>query len=293
MNTAARVETSSQRDKIHLSQETAELLIKAGKSKWVEPREDVVHAKGKGAMVTYWLVSASDLKPLSKAVPTVSTTSSETDGDKAAIIENTGDTAAKTAASQKVQRLVDWNCELLQQILKKIVARRKGKKRRSVMGTQSQDRVRKLEAEITNDRNLIEELVEIIPMPQFDAQEATDELEADKIDLGDNVVSELREFISLIASMYRDNPFHCWEHATHVTMSVTKLLARIVAPEAVHDKHYRSGRQADLAWMLHDHTYGITSDPLIQFAVVLSALIHDVDHRGKNVVPRSYTHSSE
>jgi len=31
---------------------------------------------------------------------------------------------------------------------------------------------------------------------------------------------------------------------------------------------------------LHDHTYGITSDPLTQFAVVFSALIHDVDHTG-------------
>ena len=25
----------------------------------------------------------------------------------------------------------------------------------------------------------------------------------------------------------------------------------------------------------HDHTYGITSDPLTQFSVVLSALVHD------------------
>jgi hypothetical protein len=31
---------------------------------------------------------------------------------------------------------------------------------------------------------------------------------------------------------------------------------------------------------LHDHTYGITSDPLTQFAVVFSAHIHDVDHTG-------------
>jgi hypothetical protein len=35
-----------------------------------------------------------------------------------------------------------------------------------------------------------------------------------------------------------------------------------------------------MASSLHDHTYGITSDPLTQFACVFSALIHDVDHTG-------------
>ena len=34
----------------------------------------------------------------------------------------------------------------------------------------------------------------------------------------------------------------------------------------------------------HDHTFGITSDPLTQFACVFSALIHDADHPG---VPNS------
>jgi hypothetical protein len=31
---------------------------------------------------------------------------------------------------------------------------------------------------------------------------------------------------------------------------------------------------------LHDHTFGITSDPIIQFALAFAALIHDVDHTG-------------
>ncbi len=31
---------------------------------------------------------------------------------------------------------------------------------------------------------------------------------------------------------------------------------------------------------VHDSTYGITSDPLTQFAVILASLIHDVDHPG-------------
>ena len=52
-------------------------------------------------------------------------------------------------------------------------------------------------------------------------------------------------------------------------MSVVKLLSRIVAPD-----------HQDVKTNLHDHTYGITSDPLTRFAVVLSGLIHDVDHQG-------------
>jgi hypothetical protein len=70
-------------------------------------------------------------------------------------------------------------------------------------------------------------------------------------------------------------------------MSVTKLLSRIVAPTAIledMDSPNHNGNDANmqgvLASTLHDHTYGITSDPLTQFAVVLSALIHDVDHQG-------------
>ena len=58
-------------------------------------------------------------------------------------------------------------------------------------------------------------------------------------------------------------------------MSVTKLLSRIVAPS---DMDFTNDAQARAK--LHDHTYGITSDPLTQFACVFSALIHDVDHPG-------------
>jgi hypothetical protein len=88
--------------------------------------------------------------------------------------------------------------------------------------------------------------------------------------------------------MYRENPFHNFEHASHVTMSVVKLLSRIVAPSDVnvHENDNRKGstRALFVASTLHDHTYGITSDPLTQFACIFSALIHDVDHVG---VPNS------
>jgi hypothetical protein len=50
-------------------------------------------------------------------------------------------------------------------------------------------------------------------------------------------------------------------------------MSRIVAPSDFDGK-------GDLAATLHDHTYGITSDPLTQFACAFSALIHDADHTG-------------
>lgn len=50
-------------------------------------------------------------------------------------------------------------------------------------------------------------------------------------------------------------------------MSCIKLLNRIAA----RDEDFEDGI---------DHTYGICSDPLSSFAIVFSALIHDVDHTG-------------
>jgi hypothetical protein len=55
-------------------------------------------------------------------------------------------------------------------------------------------------------------------------------------------------------------------------LSVVKLLKRILAPtenEEITDDE-----------AIHDHTFGITSDPLTQFLVVLSAPAHDIDHSG-------------
>ena len=70
--------------------------------------------------------------------------------------------------------------------------------------------------------------------------------------------------------MYHDNPFHNFEHASHVTMSITKLMSRIVAPTVSFDE---TSQNHDASAM-HDHTYGITSDPLTQLAVIISGIIH-------------------
>jgi hypothetical protein len=55
-------------------------------------------------------------------------------------------------------------------------------------------------------------------------------------------------------------------------------MGRIV-PTSSTDTGTKKSLEVD-ALALHDHTYGITSDPLTQFACIFAAMIHDVDHHG-------------
>lgn len=55
VNTAARMESTGQRDRIQLSQDTADILVTGGKGCWLHERADMVEAKGKGTLQTYWL----------------------------------------------------------------------------------------------------------------------------------------------------------------------------------------------------------------------------------------------
>jgi len=170
---------------------------------------------------------------------------------------------------RRIQRLIQWNSEMLVQLLKQVVARRQVVQR----FPKDKEALTEMAANIGEGHTVVEEVAEIITLPEFDAAAAS--AAAKKVDLPEEVTKQVHDYVAAIAGMYRDNPFHNFEHASHVTMSVSKLLSRIVAPQI--DK---GDDDCDLHAKLHDHTYGITSDPLTQFSVVLSALIHDVDHRG-------------
>ena len=170
----------------------------------------------------------------------------------------------KSEEYHKRQRLISWNVDVLVRVIKEMVARREPD---SASG--------EAPVWIGKGKNPLDEVVEVIELPNEDSLSAVVRRDPASIVLAPNVVELVREYVSFIAEMYPDNPFHSFEHASHVTMSVTKLLSRIVAPS---DMDFTDDAQARAK--LHDHTYGITSDPLTQFACVLSALIHDVNHPG-------------
>jgi len=268
VNTAARMESTGVVSKIQVSQTTADLLTSAGKGHWVTKRDGEVEAKGKGRVQTYFI------EPSGKGGTSVSSGEDTADEDDEFQVMD-----------EKTRRLVDWNCEIFGKLIKQIVARREAWQALSKKGNaKKQASGRALPPVTTSTKGKpLDEVKEVIELPEFDPRLAQDSTNPANIELDTAVTTQLREYVSLIASMYRANPFHCFEHASHVTMSVVKLLSRIVAPSDGVIRTAQDGK-GELASTLHDHTYGITSDPLTQFACVFSALIHDVDHQG---VPNS------
>lgn len=285
VNTAARIESTGQKNKIQISKDTADLLAARGKGHWFIPREDKVTAKGKGELQTFWLKNIRGGEGRS----VVSTFSLRSSNNSASGHTNTPTTSRRRFSLQatierklqksntkKMDRLVDWNVDVLMTLLKQVEERRE----QCGIKPDPWSKVRKLEDELSipvseSGRTSLDEVVEIIELPRFDAgfdahvdgrRSSMGEKQSNELELQES----LREYVRAIASLYNDNSFHNFEHASHVTMSVMKLLSRIVAPNIASDD----------ARELHDHTYGITSDPLTQFAVVFSAMLHDVDHLG-------------
>jgi class 3 adenylate cyclase len=272
VNTTARIETTGERDKIHISQEHAELLISAGKEHWIQQREDKVVAKGKGELVTYWLEPKVSRRQSSCGSSrsddddfisenTVQESSETLNADDSLEDADTG--AVATRFSKKTLNLIQWNADMLANLLKVIIARRSD----SGGHPSDRDKIQALEQESLSKHrctNRMVEAEETIHLPGVSTPS-----HEHSIELSEAVTSQLLKFVHTIASMYPNNPFHNFEHASHVTMSVQKLLCRIVAQTPT-----------EAAQESHDRTYGITSDPLIHFSMVLSALIHDVDHPG-------------
>eukprot|EP00977_Amphora_coffeiformis_P016571 scaffold5169_cov172-Amphora_coffeaeformis.AAC.2 len=228
-----------------------------------EKREEKVEAKGKGALETFFLKQNYNRQPGSSSGHDNSESSASRDGqahDPEAVSD-------PTVFSEKTNRLIDWNVETLVRLLKQLVGRRKAI---------SQSRTPTIaSAVVTNfsksvhfpqHSDYLKEVKEIITFPEFDGKVDNLKVNVDEVKLPSSVHEQLRTYVSCIAGMYQDNHFHNFDHASHVLMSVTKLMSRIVAPSHLDE---------DNADALHDHTYGITSDPLTQFACAFSALIHD------------------
>uniref|UniRef100_A0A7S2YKF8 Phosphodiesterase n=1 Tax=Entomoneis paludosa TaxID=265537 RepID=A0A7S2YKF8_9STRA len=255
VNTAARMESTGYRNRIQVSEETANALKAHGKADWLKARTDTVVAKGKGELQTMWVACDDKTRQLGMF--------DEIDG----ISGHVKTKVPQTSVADRYGRLIAWNCDILSKIMKQIIARREALE----VQPDTPEQIKRIETELKLSRYVLGEVQEVVRLPHY--KQADHFFDPDSVELGVTVENQLHRFVQTLAAMYQDNPFHNFEHASHVTMSVTKLLSRIIAPDS-HEVELNSEEA------LHDHTYGITSDPTTQFALVFSALIHDADHPG-------------
>jgi len=292
MNTASRMESHSLPDKVQVSNTTAEHIIAKNKGHWLTPRDEMIEAKGKGLLQTYFLQATRDRdrrrtssgsRSLARSswasLPDVTSSlnfsdhSPSTDDEDERVLSFANKiqkTRAPVTATSKTS-LEHWNADVLEKSLIKVVSRRS-----ELIGRHREKPVVPERSSMTMP---IDELVETVELPKFIRNRKASK----PVKLSDLVRQQLREFVARIASNYRDVPFHNLEHASHVTMSANKLVNRIVLPQNVDYNETKKNdriRKEKVAQKVHNLTFGISSDPLAQFAIIFSALIHDVDHTG-------------
>jgi class 3 adenylate cyclase len=249
MNTAARMESNGKRDMIQISEATAELLVQAGKDHWLTPREDPILAKGKGEMKTFWIM------PRNMTV--------DGDSNEIATSDDASVGSASVASTDNGSRMSRKNFTSFRVNFRKA-------KQSARWGSMSllEDTVGVKNARLV-DWN-VEQLLALLTKVVIQRRASDPHLPPGanpNVKLTPTVRAQLQAYVGKIESLYRDVPFHNFEHTSHVTMSVNKLMKRIVDG---------NGTEGDSS----NKTFGISDDPMIHFAVVFSALVVDVDHRG-------------
>lgn len=278
VETAFELLGNSKPNKILVSVDTAELLTLAGKSAWMSRRKGLIKLKGKGTISTYWIrtkhfgLTNSDVESLAN--------STDNKGIEWSLEEE--DTWDEPQPFQnyesKFESMVDRNVMILLPYLKKIISKR------VVTQKYSDNIFQENEMEMPVRDQILEESRELVRMPPFEPKLASHKIGADLAFVSEEVKSELRLLVSSIASSYKSNAFHNFEHATHVALTMDKMLQKATSPNET-DKTYLgfNGKQMtaeDIALELDARSFGIASDPLTEFALMYSALVHDIDHLG-------------
>mmetsp|Transcript_46094 Transcript_46094/g.112589 ORF Transcript_46094/g.112589 Transcript_46094/m.112589 type:complete len:201 (+) Transcript_46094:3423-4025(+) len=198
------MESTGSPNRIQVSAAFAEHMKKANRSHWISQREDLVDVKGKGSLQTYWLQFKGDNKGLMGETESEPTFTDEVSSDmfahkefKDQITRVAGGTETDEGQlSQKVERLVGWNVDILTAILKQIVAQRES----NGTVTESDKRLAQIENEAKDVP--LDEVHEIITLPDFRRGRQCDPA---TIRIDEKVVEQLHTFILKIARMYQQN----------------------------------------------------------------------------------------
>lgn len=204
---ASRIKESSEPGRIHVSSDVADSLLAAGKEHWLEPRENVVVAKGKGILDTFWLLTEEDGFEDTERREDPSYTKPKRRDDEMVISKE----------GRPLSKLIDWNVETLLGLVKKIVAFRQKMKTRvkstlpkASFGLQS------------SDHTFLDEVKEIIHLPHYKGIQLEDK-DIQAVVISPEVVHEMRDLVETIALMYESNPFHNFEVSVASTVKVMAM----------------------------------------------------------------------
>jgi class 3 adenylate cyclase len=157
------------------------------------------------------------------------------------------DYRGESLSLDKIGALIATNVDMLESLLKDVAA------------SHTKDREFGDLEEVTSKRvsNPVDEIQMVIEMKKKNGQAFQP-----TSDLPTAVRAELRDFVITIAAGYQNNEFHNFQHASHVAHLSHLLVKGINGVDGNKDGT------------------GIACDPLARFAIVLSALVHDVGHTG-------------
>lgn len=110
---------------------------------------------------------------------------------------------------EKTSRLIDWNVDMVSNSIKQIIACRNGQlsKNASIRFVLDEKSMFK-----ENGESFLDEVKETISLPDFD-RSTGNKLDWEKIEIPAEAKNQLKDCVISIASMYRDNSFHNFEHA--------------------------------------------------------------------------------
>lgn len=284
VNIASKLESTSKAGKIQCSENSAQEIIRDCHD------IDAIHRgnrmiKGRGIIETFWVQSVHDDKSNSSdKLPDEIVMEMGHEPGTNPLLKTEGDKA----------RLVGRHVAVFKKYLIRLIKYRQA----APIGTQESSENDTLNPD-RNGITLLDEVAEVIQLPNFNARAVQNMKTNGDVFLPKQVEGELYQYIDRISRMYRDNPFHSFQvsyawtgktpqnghwilicflrtgqHAGHVTFSIDKLLTSVVSPPEL--KGVDDQRKD---YTLHEYTYGISSDPLTQFAVLFSALIHDGTYR--------------
>jgi len=240
MNKTSRIESSGQKGRVHISEEMANILKASGKGHWLSKREDTVNLKGLGAVPTYWLGLHNARHSATGSV--TSHTSTESSGPS--LDEELTLIKNQINGWKNPVDLTAWHSNNLGTCLLRIVQARQASNSQIEV---DENGLQSAEISAFFGHADASDCIQFAPIttPQDLHPQYTTKLD-------ETTKLQLCDFIQQISDAYNPHPFNNIQRASHVVTSLKKLLVS---------------------------TKG-TLDPLTEFALVLSALVHDVDHPG-------------